>query len=61
VDEFWSNVISQAKRDKVKELQVHGIVGKNHEGDFIHAPVLQVEFRNGKVMDELIFGNWGHQ
>jgi hypothetical protein len=61
VDELWNNVISEVKGDEVKELQIHWVIGKKHEGYLIHAAVLQIEFGDCKVMDEFIFGDRRNQ
>jgi hypothetical protein len=59
MDELGNDVIAEVERNHVQEVQVHGIIGEIHEGDLVHAPVLQVKLSPPSAVDLIFRGKWG--
>ena len=54
VNEFWSYVVSEIEADKIKKIDIHGVVGVICPMYFIKSAMSNPKFGNGKMMDESI-------
>ena len=60
MNEFGENVVTEIKGNEVEQVQIHRIVGKRHERNFMHPSVLEVQFRDSQVMNEFVFSHGRH-
>jgi hypothetical protein len=57
MDVFGGDIVAKIKRDQIEEIQVHGIVRKNHVRDLIYATMFEIQFGNSQMMGEGIFAD----
>jgi hypothetical protein len=50
MDELRDDVIAKIQGNEIKQVQIHGVVGKAHGWNFIDSSMLDVEFGYGQVM-----------
>jgi len=56
MDEFGSHVVLEIKADKIKQIDVHGIIGIIGPGNLVETAMPQPEFGDSQMMDEGVTG-----
>ena len=54
MNEFWSDVIPEIKRDHIKQIQVHGVIGESYGWNFEYTAMLQIQLGNDEMMGKCI-------
>jgi hypothetical protein len=57
MDKFWNYIIAKIKGDQIEQIQIHGIVRRDHERDFIYTPMLEIQFGDSQMMSKGIFAD----
>ena len=54
MNKLGDNIIAEIQRNHIKQIKVHGVIGKLHSRNLMDASLLQIELGNCKVMGERI-------
>ena len=58
MNKLWNYIVAEIKRQYVKQIEIHWVIGKWNGGQLNHTSMLDIELGNNKVMSQRISANW---
>jgi hypothetical protein len=60
MNEFGNDIVAEIKRQYVKQIEVHRVIGERDVRQLHHLSMLEVEFGNNKMMRQRVSANRRH-